>query len=164
MQYDNWMLGAQLQYKSPCTTFWASDCYIPRAHWTSTNCWVMLWLHAHWRRLFVSRKATISFHLKLGCMIQNWYMRWFPLLNWVLIGEFKVLQKLFIKCLTSRREWNFIYIKHWWSIYNVCIWIQQHPCCVFELKLLIHQIVQLIQIKHLKNKLILDKFILNIII
>ena len=33
-----------------CSTFWASNCYIPRAHWTNNGCWVMLclniWLHA----------------------------------------------------------------------------------------------------------------------
>jgi hypothetical protein len=42
-EYNSGDLGARLRSKSPCTTFQASNFYIPRAHWTSTKCWVMLW-------------------------------------------------------------------------------------------------------------------------
>ena len=40
------MMGAQMnvlvKIQYPCTTFQASNCYIPRAHWMSTKCWIML--------------------------------------------------------------------------------------------------------------------------
>ncbi len=44
-QHNNGMLGAWFKFEFPCTTFRASNCYIPRAHWTKSRCWVMLWLH-----------------------------------------------------------------------------------------------------------------------
>lgn len=31
----------------PGKLFEHSDCYIPRAHWTSTKCWVLFWILAH---------------------------------------------------------------------------------------------------------------------
>ena len=40
LENNSRILGAQLKSESPCTTLWASDCYIPRAHWTSSKCWV----------------------------------------------------------------------------------------------------------------------------
>ena len=68
------------------------------------------------------------------------------------------LELYYIHYLMSRRK-KYTHIIYWWSEYNLCICIQGHLGCVFQLKSSILSKcllgVWLIQIVHLKNTLIL---------
>ena len=52
-----------------CSGFRASDCYIPRAHWTKSGCWVMLW--SPWRWLTLKYVASHYVTLKLDLWLQE---------------------------------------------------------------------------------------------
>lgn len=55
----------------------------------------------------------------------------------------------YLHCFTLRRNWKHTHIRHWWSKHNTCICMKGHPYCIFELKALINQLIQIV---HLKNK------------
>lgn len=60
-EYNSGMLGAQFEFESRWATFWASRCYIMRAHKTRAQHWVML---CGWK--FGRHVATYMLRFNLG--------------------------------------------------------------------------------------------------